>query len=149
MLGRFAKWNLCCTYFIVAVNSCGFFCFLSWISCLSCLKNKIKRVTRSTKSHPLGGIAKRWFRERRRNLNHLYMCRNFKPDLTPGFNVCLSTVRSNPDPGYLALLIFDLTESKCGLKLRLTVWYHNFSGISQSSDKFTISSNLEAPCDFR
>ena len=33
----------------------------------------------------------------------------------------------------------DLTELGCESRLRLTMWYHKFSGVSQSSATFTVS----------
>jgi hypothetical protein len=38
--------------------------------------------------------------------------------------------------------ILELTELESKLKLRLTILYHNFLGVSQSADKFTVSAIL-------
>ena len=47
----------------------------------------------------------------------------------------------NPKPMIFKLPwpILELTELESKLKLRLTILYHNFLGVSQSANKFTVS----------
>jgi len=53
-------------------------------------------------------------------------------------------MRGRSEGDRLARVEVDLTESKGELKHRLTVWYHNFSGVSQIADTFTVSEKMRA-----